>query len=322
MKRLRRRVFVGRGLGLGVSAVGPTTCTGCSLVPAPPKPAKFPRFGALSPDPGPVNRVEWASFRDGLAKAGWIEGQTVTIESRSAEGRIDRLPALAAELVALPVDLIATLSSPATLAAQKATSTIPIVFSGNNDPVGSGFVQSLARPGGNLTGTTQVGTALAGTRLSLLKELVPGLARWPSWTTRPARPVTGRSACPVRSSTRSRPPLSNSVWRSSSSMCALKPISSPPSSLSRTGRPARCWWAATPRYSSPALYSFSSQVEAGGLLSYGPNVGELFRRAAVYYGDKILRGVGPAELPVEHPTAFDLATNPSDVAAQVTEWVE
>jgi ABC-type uncharacterized transport system substrate-binding protein len=171
---LSRRLLLRSAAAFGLSAVGLAAFSGCGLIPAQPAHARIPRIGTLAPAPG---TEQWDPFRAGLREAGWIEGETITIEWRSAEGDFDRLPALAAELVALPVDLIVTMSSPATLAARNATSAIPIVFSGNGDPVASGFVQSLAHPGGNVTGTTQVSTALAGKRLSVLKELLPGLAR-------------------------------------------------------------------------------------------------------------------------------------------------
>jgi hypothetical protein len=174
---LSRRLLLRRALGLGASAIGIATFTACSFMFAAPKQARMPRIGVLLPGPDLSDPSSPLAIRDGLREAGWIAGQTITVEWRSAEGDFDRMPFLAAELVSMPVELIATVSSPATAAAKQATSTIPIVFCSNGDPVGDGFVHSLAHPGGNLTGTTQAPTVIPGKRLSLLKELLPGLVR-------------------------------------------------------------------------------------------------------------------------------------------------
>jgi len=345
--RLSRRAFVGRA---GASVIGLATFTGCSVLPAPAasKPARIPRIGALSPNPDDADPVEWAGFRDGLAKAGWIDGQTISVEWRFADGHLDRLPGLAAELVALPVDLIATLSTAATAAAIQATSSVPVVFCGIGDPVARGFVQSLARPGGNLTGTTQsVGQAFWGKRLSLLKELLPALSR--------VAFIDDQTGVGSTQSLLGRPSAQFDQLRTAAPQLNLEinllDVSSE-SDLEPAFTAARNWRAGAllvsgnnalheldqpimrlaARERLPALYTFSSQVEAGGLLSYGPNVSELFRRAAAYHIDKILRGANPAELPVEQPTAFDLAINrttartlgltlPPAFAAQVTQWV-
>jgi putative ABC transport system substrate-binding protein len=351
--RLSRRAVVGGLVGLGastvglrVSAAGLAMFTGCGLPSTAPKPARMPRIGALSPNSGPADPVEWTGFRDGLAQDGWIEGQSITIEWRFADGQLGRLPGLAAELVALPVELIATLSTPATVAAKQATSTVPIVFCGIGNPVGNGLVQNLARPGGNLTGTTQVGTALAGKRLSLLKELVPGLTRVVFMDNRTGAGSNQALGLPslqldeiqtaaleldleiavldVRGEADLEPAFASARnWRAGALLVsgnnALHELDQPVIQLAARER-------------VPALYSFNAQVEAGGLLSYGPNVRELFRRAAAYHVDRILRGAKPADLPVEQPTAFELAVNqtaaqalgltiPPAFAAQVTEWI-
>jgi putative ABC transport system substrate-binding protein len=345
MKRLSRRAFVG---GAGASVLGFATFTGCGLIPAASTSApRIPRIGALSPDPSIATPVEWTGFRDGLAHAGWIEGRTITIEWRSADGDVDRLSRLAAELFALPVDLIATLSTPATVAAKQATSTVPIVFCGIGDPVARGFVQSLARPGGNLTGTTQsVGQAFWSKRLSLLKELLPALSRvafmQDQTGVRSTQALLDLPGTQLEELRTAAPQLNLEI--------NLLDVPSE-ADLEPAFTAARNWQAGAllvggniheldqpimrlaARERLPALYSFSSQVEAGGLLSYGPNVGELFRRAAAYHVDKILRGSNPADLPVEQPTIFELAVNqttaktlgltlPPAFAAQVTEWIQ
>jgi putative ABC transport system substrate-binding protein len=335
--RLSRRAFAGGVVGLGVSAAGLVTVAGCSLLPSTSKTVRTPLIGVLLPGPDVTDPSSRPAIRDGLREAGWIEGQTITIEWRSAEGDFDRLPGLAAELVALPVDLIATVSSPATAAAKKATSTIPIVFCGNGDPVSSGFVQSLAQPGGNLTGTTQVSTALAGKRLSLLKELVHGLTRVAFMTDLggPGGPLQAeelRTAAgelrveinilDVRAESDLEPTFAVATnWHADALLVggAHHELDQEVIQLAM-------------RNLLPALYSRNAEVEAGGLLSYGPRTGELVRRAAAYHVDRILRGAKPSELPVEQPTVFELTLNqttaltlgltiPTSFAAQVTAWV-
>jgi putative tryptophan/tyrosine transport system substrate-binding protein len=330
-----RRAVVGGAVGLAASATALAVFTGRCIMKAESRHPGIPRIGGLAPGP----QWEWEPFRDGLRDAGWIEGRTISIEWRSAEGDFGRFPGLAAELVSVPVQLIATISSPATLAAKQATSTIPIVFCGNGDPVAAGLVQSLARPGGNLTGTTQLSTGLAGKRLSLLKELLPGLSRV--------------------AFIQSLDPASNGDLQAMEIQAAAVPLGITiklldvrvEADLEPAFAAASSWPAdalqvggahheldrqvirLAGRERLPALYGRTSEVEAGGLLSYATQSGWTARRAASNHVDKILRGAKPAELPVEQPTAFDLAVNqsaaqalglsiPPTFAAQVTEWVE
>jgi putative ABC transport system substrate-binding protein len=289
------------------------------------------------------------AFREGLAAAGWVEGQNIAIEWRSAEGDRERVPGLAAELVSLSVDLIATISDQATAVAKQATSTIPIVFCGIGDPVGSGLVQSFARPGGNLTGTTQyVGARSTSKRLGLLKELVPGLARVGY-----LQNLTGQGS---KQAVFSVPDATIADVQSGADQLGMQVnfLDVPTAADLEPAFEAATSWRAdallvggssllheldaevmrlAARERLPAIYLFTEQVRAGGLLSYGPNLHDLFRRAAVDFVDKILRGANPADLPVEQPTAIDLAFNrttaqalgltntPPAFAAQVTEWI-
>src|SRR5215813_2701437 len=157
----------------------------------PQQPKKVPRIGYLSATSGPTNAGRFEAFRQGLRELGYVEGKNIFIEWRFAEGKYDRLPALAAELLRLKVDMIVTSGATSTRAAKEATSTVPIVFAQDSDPVGSGFVASLARPGGNITGLSTLAPELTGKQLELLKEIVPRLARVPSSALRPLAPYKG-----------------------------------------------------------------------------------------------------------------------------------
>jgi putative ABC transport system substrate-binding protein len=335
VNRLSRRAFVG---GAGASVVGLATFTGCSLIPAALKQAKMPRIGVLLPSPDAVDPSSRSAILDGLREAGWIEGQTIWIEWRSAEGYFDRLPALAAELVGLPVALIATVSTNATAAAKQATSIIPIVFCSNGDPVGSGFVQSLARPGGNLTGTTQVSTTIAGKRLSLLKELLPALVKVAF-----IQDLSGWiGALEVEEIQTAALQLGVQIEifdvRAEADLAAAFDAAThgQADALLMGGQHPEVDRRVTElveRERLPVMYPRITEVQAGGLLSYAPNQDALKRRAAAYHVDKILRGAKPADLPVEQPTTIELAVNqttakslgltlPPAFVAQVTEWVE
>jgi putative ABC transport system substrate-binding protein len=312
--------------------------TSCNVLSTAPGQTKIPRIGVLLPSTDAADPSSRPAIRDGLRDAGWIEGRTITIDWRSAEDVPDRLPGLAAELVGVPVELIATVSSPATAAAKQSTSTIPIVFCSNGDPIGSGFVQSLARPGGNLTGTTQISTIIAGKRLSVVKELLPALVRV---AVMPDLSGGKRIALQIDEIQAAARPLGVEI-----NVLDVRTDADLESAFAE----AKHWQAGAllvggmlqqrdrqvaqlaARERLPVLYQRNSAVEAGGLLSYGPNQDELKRRAAAYHVDKILRGAKPADLPVEQPSVFDLVVNvstaralgltlPSSFAAQVTEWV-
>jgi putative tryptophan/tyrosine transport system substrate-binding protein len=274
---------------------------------------KLHAIGLLSV--GSMTTGVFAAFHDGLRELGWIEGKNLLIERRFAENRIERLPDLAAELVRLNVDVIVGFGTPPPLAAKRATTTIPIVMAAAGDPVGSGLVASLARPGGNVTGMSLMAPDLAGKRLELLKELVPRLARvaviWNAANPYPAlvfkeTQAAGRTlgievqSLEVRGSNdfdgafeaarRQRPE-------------ALITVEDP---LTITHRKLIVDFTAEQRL--PAVHGVREFVAAGGLLSYGASLDDLFRRATGYV-DKILKGVKPADLPVLQPTKFELVIN-------------
>jgi putative ABC transport system substrate-binding protein len=270
------------------------------------------RIGVLSPaSPGPSSLLD--AFQKGLGELGWIEGQNLRLEYRFAETRLDRLPGLASNLVGLKVDIIFAINSTAAHAALKATKTIPIVFTWVADPLS--LVTNLARPGANVTGLTTITTELSGKRLQLFKEVLPSISRIA---------VLWNSANPA----------ATHVFREMEVAAAqlgvqLYPIGVSPSSplqdaFTAAGRarasalfvieeaslfPHRAHiLSLAAQHRLPAASQFRDFAEAGGLLSYGPNLPDLFRRAAIYV-DKILKGTQPGDLPVERPEKFELVIN-------------
>ena len=280
-----------------------------------PQSAKIAQIGFLSLS-SPSGVALWRqAFRQGLTDLGWVEGKNVRIEYRYAEGRIERLPGLAADLVRLKVDVIVTALNTDALAAQKATSTIPIVMASAADPVGTGLVEGLARPGGNITGLTSIVPELAGKRLELLKEVVPNLSRvavlWNpqgrtstlSWKELqlPARTL----GIELRSlEVRSVNDFDKAVADAARTRAGALAIMPDPVFVTNLKRIADL--AAKSRL--PSIYNLSEFVDAGGLVSYGPDQSDSFRRAATYV-DKILKGARPADLPVEQATKFELVIN-------------
>jgi putative ABC transport system substrate-binding protein len=257
------------------------------------------------------------AFRQGLRELGYLEGRNVLIEYRSAEGRPDRLPDLAAELVALNVDVIVTGGGTlAALAAQRASRTVPIVVVSVGDPVTSGLVTSLARPGGNVTGLSLLFPELVGKCLEQLKLAVPSIKRvavlsQPGATLERTEAVNGaegaaRALGVQLQMVEAKGPedldkaFSNIISGRAHALIVL----STPVFLGERRRLAQM--TATNRL--PAVFSFREYVDAGGLMSYGPNLADLSRRAATYV-DKILKGVKPSDLPVEQPTRFELVIN-------------
>ena len=254
-------------------------------------------------------------FRRGLHGLGWVEGQNIVVERRWAEGRFDRLPGLAEELVRLKVDVIVAPTSIYAGAAKQATSTIPIVFAVHADPIGSGHVASLARPGGNLTGISLMMTETNAKLLELLKEAVPGLSRVAVlWD--PATPSHGPSlnavevmsralglrlqAVAVRSATEFDSAFAAIIRERAGGVLVL----STPLFIAGASRLAEL----ARNHKLPTMLAAKAYVEAGGLMSYGPDRADLFRRAATYV-DLILKGAKPADLPVEQPTKFELVVN-------------
>ena len=256
------------------------------------------------------------AFRQGLRELGWIEGQNLVIEHRFAEGRAERFPDLAAALVRLRVDVIVTSSGePAILAAKRATTTTPIVMAISGDPVETGLVASLARPGGNVTGLTILATEVAGKRLELLKEAVPRASRvavlwnaaYPGKAfelreTQAAARVLGVSLWPVEvREPNDLPGAFSAIARAGPD--ALITFADP---LTNTERRRIVDFAVRNRL--PMISAVRPFADEGGLMTYGPNIADMCRRAATYV-DKILKGAKPADLPVEQPTKFDLVIN-------------
>jgi ABC-type uncharacterized transport system substrate-binding protein len=272
---------------------------------------KLPTIGFLGASTASVQSQQVTAFVQRLRELGWIDGRTVGIEVRWAEGRSERFAEIAGEFVRLKVDIIVTMGS-AVLAAKQATSVIPIVFGAANDPLGTGLVASLARPGGNVTGLSMQGPDLAGKRLELLREVVHGLRRLAILTNvnYPAAALEMAQAAAralglevatldVRKVEDVVPAFEALKGRADALYICVDPaLNARRISINTLANVARL----------PTITGFREYVEAGSLMSYGPSVPELFRRAADYV-DKILRGAKPGDIPVEQPTKFDLVIN-------------
>jgi ABC-type uncharacterized transport system substrate-binding protein len=275
---------------------------------------KIPRIGYLtlsSSSPSPLQEA----FRGGLRQLGYIEGQNIHIEYRYAAGKLERLPELAAELVGLKVDVIVAANTQSIEASRRATKTIPIVFPVTFDPVASGFVASLARPGGNLTGLTTLNQEVAGKRVELLKEVLPKLSRVavlrdPTNTgslfalkeTEAATNHLGirTQVVEVRNSDEFEGAVKTAIRERAHALILL-----PDNLFIR--QPSRMIDLVT-KNRLPTMFGDHESVEAGGLMYYGANLGDLYRRAATYV-DKILKGAKPADLPVEQPKKFEFIVN-------------
>jgi putative tryptophan/tyrosine transport system substrate-binding protein len=281
------------------------------------QPKKVPRIGYLSSGSGAGGHSPRAeAFRQGLRELGYVEGKNIAFEYRNAEGKLDRLPDLAAELVRMKVDVILTGGNSAIRAAKKATSTIPIVMPHTADPVADGFVVSLARPGGNITGlTSSPGYELSGKRLELLKETLPS-ATLVAVLRDPANPGTAQSlketeaaSQPLKLHVESLEVRNSKDFEAAFQAAATKRAGALmvlAGGLFNTHRSRIVKLAAENRL--PAMYSEPEYVLAGGLMSYATNIEDLYRRAATYV-DKILKGANPADLPVEQPMKFELIIN-------------
>jgi putative ABC transport system substrate-binding protein len=277
------------------------------------QPTKVPRIGYLG---GTPLAVRAAAFQQGLRELGYVEGKNIVIEYRYAEGRVNRYPALVAELVRLKVDVIVSAGSTATRAVKEATSTIPIVMSQDSDPVGNGFVASLARPGGNVTGLSTLAPEIRGKQLELLKEIVPKLSRVAVFETS-TQPGTAQALKEVELAAgafgvklQNLDVLSSkdleTAFRAAGKGRADAVLMMVPGRVAIPRRKEIADLAVKSRL--PAIYPQSEYVEAGGLISYGVSEADMDRRTATYV-DKILKGRKPADLPVEQPTKFEFIIN-------------
>jgi putative tryptophan/tyrosine transport system substrate-binding protein len=276
---------------------------------------KVPRIGYVSVRGASSQAPVLVGFRQGLRELGYVEGKNIIIEYKFAEGKRDLVASMVSELVHLKVDVIVSGGAGPTRAAKQATSTIPIVFAQDLDPVGNGFVASLARPGGNITGLSTLQVELAGKRLELLKEVVPKLSRvaviGSSTSADNARQLKETETAAAALGLKIRffdMRMPNDIEPTFQAAVEPRPdgLSVLTNSFERPHRKQIVDLAS--KFRLPAMYFGPSPVEDGGLMSYSANDADLYRRAAVFV-DKILKGAKPSELPVEQPTKFDLVIN-------------
>ena len=273
------------------------------------------RIGILEPVAASLNAPNLEAFRRGLRELGYVDGQNVVIEDRSADGNQERFPELASELVRLNVDVVLTTGTPGALAAKKATSTIPVVIAGAGDPVGSGIVASLARPGGNITGLSAFNLEIYAKRVELLRELVPKLSRIAGLFNmgNPVLPLQWKEVeraartfgLPAQLLDVRKPDDLGRAFEAATRQRAGALVVSL-DGLTQANRRTIIDLAAKQRL--PAMYGSDEFVRAGGLVSYATNRPHLYYRAASYV-DKILKGAKPDDLPVEQPTKFELLIN-------------
>ena len=276
---------------------------------------KIARIGFLDASTASGSAVLVEAFRQELSKLGWIEGKNITIEFRFAEQKSERQPELAADLVRLKVDLIVVTGTPAALAARRATTTIPIVMTSVGDPVAAGLIASLARPGGNVTGNSSLGTELNSKRLEVLKDAVPklarvGLLRSPgqsaSLQVKDLKPAAQALKLKLEEITMQPDPKGlESAFQTAKQkqVGAIMTITT-----RRFFAERKRIVELTSKYRLPAIYFQKEFVDGGGLMSYGVDYDDLYRRAAVYV-DKILKGAKPADLPVQQATKFEFVIN-------------
>jgi putative ABC transport system substrate-binding protein len=303
---MNRRTFL-FGFTLGTLAA--------PLAPEAQQAAKLARIGFLGLNAPSVATRHTNPFRHALRDLGWIDGNNVSIEYRWAEGKPERLPVLARELVQLSVDVLVTSGAPAALAAQQATATIPIVMAQINDPVALGLVASLSKPGSNITGLATLHSELGSKQIELIKEAVPKASRlavlWHPGNpgardivthTRHAARTLGLALLPVE--VRGAGDLAAALTAMKRQRADALLVAPDPLLLPYSVELVQL----TIKHGLPTMFGWSELVEAGGLMAYGPSIPEIFRRAAVYV-DKILKGAKPADLPVEQPTKFELVIN-------------
>jgi len=324
---MRRRDFL---TGIVVSSTVPLTARAQ-------QPGKLPTIGFLGASPS-IESDRVAAFVQRLRELAWIDGRNLVIEYRWAEGRNERYAEAAAELVRLKVDIIVTVATPATLAAKQATTVIPIVFGAASDPIRTGLVESLARPGGNVTGLSNQISDTGGKKLEFMREIVPSL-RQVAILANVGNPAAVLDMVEAQASARKLGlEVTTSEIRRAEDIApafdalkghadALYVCTDP---LVNTHRIRVNILALAARL--PTIHSLREYVEAGGLMSYGPNIPDLLRRAADFV-DKILHGARPADIPVEQPTKFDLVINlttakalgltiPESLLARATEVIE
>jgi putative tryptophan/tyrosine transport system substrate-binding protein len=300
-------------LGAAVSAA--------PLAAAAQDPGKHPRIGFLGNSTPALEAKLLASFREGLRDLGYVEGRNISIEYRWAEGNYDRLPALVAELIASNVEVIVTAGTPASLAVKKASSTMPLVMVAVGDPIGTGLVASLARPGGNATGLTSIAPELEGKRLELIKEVVPALSRLAVFWN-PANAYQIEDEQQVRSAAAALhvPVLSLPVQTAEGLDNAFAKILAERADavlvladrLFLHNRQRIADFIVEHRL--PAMNAYRELVEAGALMSFGPSYAVMHRQAASYV-DKILKGAKPADLPIQQPAKFEFVVNLKSAAA-------
>jgi len=284
------------------------------ISPAEAQQGKLVKIGWLAVRPASAASVI-KSFQREFSRLGYVEGKNMAFEYRDAEGKLDRLPDLADDLVRVKVDILIAPNTPAALAAKNATKTVPIVFLDVTDPVGAGLIDSLARPGGNITGFSTVGSVLAGKQLELLKEMIPKLSRiavlW--------NPQELSSAQSWKEGQLPARELGLHLY--SLEVSNIENYERAFKEATKSGSDAAVWLSSpvgaanqifivdlAKKYRLPTMYTRRAVVENGGLMSYGHDRNEPFRRAAVFV-DKILKGTKPADIPVEQPTKFELAIN-------------
>jgi putative ABC transport system substrate-binding protein len=325
---MRRREFMA---AIGAAAIWPFAANAQQM-------AKVPTIGFLG-QLTPLAMSKWtAAFVARLRELGWVEGRTVAIEYRWADGRSERFAEVAAELVRLKVNVIVTGGTAAIMAAKQATSVIPIVFATAGDPVGTGLVASLARPGNNLTGLSNLSADLPGKRLELLREVVPGLRRL-AIMANVSNPIGAVEMREVQAAARTLglEVTTLEIRRAEDIAPAIEPLKGQSDglyvvteALVNTNRIEINTLALGARLST--MHGEKGYVEAGGLMSYGPSFPDLYRRAALYV-DKILKGAKPSDLPVEQPSKFELIINrktanalgltvPTMLLAQADEVIE
>jgi putative ABC transport system substrate-binding protein len=278
---------------------------------------KLPRIGYLSAVSPSAILDRTQAFRQGLHQLGYVEGKTILIEWRYAEGKIDRLPALAAELVGLKVDVIVTGGTGATRPAKQATVSIPIVMTQDNDPVANGFIASLPRPGGNITGLSNLSPEISGKRLELLKEIVPRLSLVAVIGTSTSQDyahelkeiklAAGTLGLKLQHLDVLEPNHIEPAFRAANKVRADAVLWLVSGRIARSSYRREITDLAI-KWRLPAIYENVASTEAGGLMSYGVSLLDLDRRSARYV-DKILKGARPADLPVEQPTKFELIIN-------------